>query len=227
MKTICKNCGTVLERARARVMKGNCYCNASCQLDYEYRNGVRDRFETGIKARLKSHKKQKEHNWLNDEESRDKLRESMQTDAYREKMRNSHLGKLNGMFGKRPWNYVDGRYRGYGSADRGFDWKKIRQEVRERDNNMCQLCGSNTFLQVHHYEPYKSTQNNDLDNLITLCSKCHSVIENQCYKVNDIKKEFVENVDVFNIEVEDDHTYVVSNMIVHNCRCDIEPVLKD
>jgi len=200
------------------VLKRNCYCNASCQLNYEYEHGIRNKKEIIKKGRKISHDKMKKHNWLNDKSSRDKMREAMSKDEYKKKARDSKLGELNPMFGKIPWNFVDGKYRKYGSADRGFKWKEIKENVKIRDNHTCQLCGSNKSLQVHHFEPYKATQNNELNNLILVCGKCHGMIENQFYKVNDIKTEFVENEKVYNIEVEDDHTYVVDGHIVHNCR---------
>lgn len=45
----------------------------------------------------------------------------------------------------------------------------IRPYILKRDNNKCILCGSIKHLIVHH----KNYDNQNLDNLITLCSKCH------------------------------------------------------
>ena len=218
MKVLCYYCKKELERPRYLVLKRNCYCNTSCQLNYEYEHGIRDKNEIIKKGRKVAHKKMKEHNWLNDKDSRDKLKEIMSRDDYKKKCRDCKLGKLNPMFGKKPWNYVDGRYRKYGVADRGYNWKEIKENIKVRDNYTCQICGSKKNLQVHHFEPYKSTQNNEPENLVTVCSKCHGRIENQFYKVQDVKSEFVEKEKVYNIEVEDDHTYIVEGHIVHNCR---------
>lgn len=60
------------------------------------------------------------------------------------------------------------------------------QEVLERDNFQCVKCGMNqeqhivlfgTRLQIHHEDEKgrrKSDKNNDLDNLITVCIRCHA-----------------------------------------------------
>jgi hypothetical protein len=46
------------------------------------------------------------------------------------------------------------------------------KRVRERDE-ICQKCGSETNLEVHHIIPLCDGGNNDMDNLITLCHQCH------------------------------------------------------
>jgi len=53
----------------------------------------------------------------------------------------------------------------------------LKEEIRARDNHMCQLCGlaaSKHYraLDVHHIN-YDKTHN-ELSNLLTLCSSCHS-----------------------------------------------------
>ena len=61
-------------------------------------------------------------------------------------------------------------------------YEKIRQEVLKRDNYKCQLCGSSKNVEVHHKDG-KGTEydtdhmNNDKDNLITLCHRCHLTLE--------------------------------------------------
>lgn len=54
-------------------------------------------------------------------------------------------------------------------------WRKIRAVVLKRDNYTCQKCGkySKKRLLVHHVESYRFGKNNSLDNLTTLCKKCH------------------------------------------------------
>ena len=63
---------------------------------------------------------------------------------------------------------------------RGHDWENIRKAIYARDGWACQLCGKHCNrkeIQCHHIEPYRINQNNDLANLMTLCSKCHGQIE--------------------------------------------------
>ena len=48
---------------------------------------------------------------------------------------------------------------------------KLRKIIKERDNYICQDCGSKNSLVVHHKEFQKN--NHHPDKLITLCSSCH------------------------------------------------------
>ncbi len=47
---LCASCGAVLQRVTARARSGNCYCNGKCQMDYEYKNGIRDPYLTTMKS---------------------------------------------------------------------------------------------------------------------------------------------------------------------------------
>jgi DNA-directed RNA polymerase subunit RPC12/RpoP len=55
-------------------------------------------------------------------------------------------------------------------------WSKIRKEVIERDNSVCQRCNRKIEMRpvVHHL--YYSSDYYNLNNLITLCKFCHSYI---------------------------------------------------
>lgn len=53
-----------------------------------------------------------------------------------------------------------------------FDWTEtLKRSIRQRDNYTCQLC-SEEGTYVHHIDYNK--RNCNLDNLITLCTSCHS-----------------------------------------------------
>jgi len=55
--------------------------------------------------------------------------------------------------------------------------KSIRRKVLERDNYQCVKCGSKENLEIHHKIPYSNfllpRNANKLENLVTLCKKCH------------------------------------------------------
>lgn len=81
--------------------------------------------------------------------------------------------------------FIDGRSNG-ATYDAGASWKTIRLEVYRRDGFTCQRCGvkcvskksatpetNRRVIQCHHIIPYKQSRNNNLDNLITLCLRCH------------------------------------------------------
>lgn len=57
------------------------------------------------------------------------------------------------------------------------EWMKLAEQVRARDNDVCQYCGKCFARDVHHLIPYSRTQDNSLENLITLCKSCHRIVE--------------------------------------------------
>ena len=61
------------------------------------------------------------------------------------------------------------------------DFHKIKKFIRERDKNMCQICGTKVYRSrhghVHHINGNK--QDNDDSNLILLCSTCHTKVHSQ------------------------------------------------
>ncbi len=70
--------------------------------------------------------------------------------------------------------------------DYGPGWPALRSLVLQRDHYACQVCGAGENIEplhVHHKVPLRSfaslEQANRLDNLITLCSKCHRRAETQ------------------------------------------------
>ena len=51
MKTNCVNCNKEIDRRPSIIKKRkHCYCSTKCQMNYEYKNGLRDKFETTKKA---------------------------------------------------------------------------------------------------------------------------------------------------------------------------------
>lgn len=75
----------------------------------------------------------------------------------------------------------------------GPNWRKQSEAARERDGYRCRVCGEtqkeiDKALDVHHITPFKSfqyvpgendnyIQANRLDNLISLCMRCHALVE--------------------------------------------------
>ena len=58
-------------------------------------------------------------------------------------------------------------------------WRKARKQAVTRDQ-ACTNCGNTTALSVHHIRSITEAPDlaYDLDNLITLCQKCHATLEN-------------------------------------------------
>lgn len=60
------------------------------------------------------------------------------------------------------------------------EFQKKRESVRERDNYRCQNCNVHQSdmdhqraLHVHHIDDEKDEGLHDMDNLVSLCPKCH------------------------------------------------------
>ena len=56
---------------------------------------------------------------------------------------------------------------------KGRVWRRLRGIVLKRDSARCVECGSVYRLQVDHIWPLFKGGSNSLDNLRTLCYKCH------------------------------------------------------
>lgn len=55
-------------------------------------------------------------------------------------------------------------------------YEQLWREVLRRDGWRCQSCGSLKNLQVHHTEFRSQSGDDSEQNLITLCSDCHSTV---------------------------------------------------
>ena len=55
-------------------------------------------------------------------------------------------------------------------------WKHLRKMALERDKYQCQLCGSAKNIQVHHISYENLGCEEEIDDLVCLCSKCHSAV---------------------------------------------------
>jgi 5-methylcytosine-specific restriction endonuclease McrA len=66
-------------------------------------------------------------------------------------------------------HYINSHYQRY---LRSFNWRMIRQQVLFRDHYQCCDCHSRLNLQVHHLT-YAHLYHEQLDDLITLCRRCH------------------------------------------------------
>ena len=52
-------------------------------------------------------------------------------------------------------------------------YRRLMKRVMERDGWRCQKCGSLENLQVHHTIRRSQQGNDSLENLVTLCARCH------------------------------------------------------
>jgi 5-methylcytosine-specific restriction endonuclease McrA len=54
-------------------------------------------------------------------------------------------------------------------------WRNIRRKALERDNEICQECMQAKATEVHHLT-YRNMGNEPLEDLVSLCSRCHRSI---------------------------------------------------
>jgi 5-methylcytosine-specific restriction endonuclease McrA len=68
-------------------------------------------------------------------------------------------------------------------------WQKKRLKIFERDSWKCSECGRDDFMLAVHHLKYTVTDPWDEpdNNLKTLCSKCHIIVE-LCFDFTEIKK---------------------------------------
>ena len=55
-------------------------------------------------------------------------------------------------------------------------YRRLHQEILERDGWHCQACGSLRGLEVHHVQLRSQAGDDSEHNLITLCSVCHRIV---------------------------------------------------
>lgn len=86
--------------------------------------------------------------------------------------------------GENHYNWQGGTSVYYNSNDE--DWQTIRKEIYKRDNYECIACGKHGGrLECHHIIKYRTSRDNSMENLITLCPECHREIEKDTDKYCD------------------------------------------
>jgi hypothetical protein len=72
-------------------------------------------------------------------------------------------------------------------------WVEKSKEIREWDGEVCQLCGNNSNLQVHHlcYDKNRMPWNYPRRALVTLCEKCHKEIHERDKNFHNDLKELI------------------------------------
>lgn len=95
-------------------------------------------------------------------------------------------GKRNPMFGR--IGFLNPNWRN-GTSKKPYPFEfdiNLKERIRKRDFYKCQLCEisqskTKIKLSIHHID--RDKENCDINNLITLCAKCHSRITNKYLKI--------------------------------------------
>ena len=70
--------------------------------------------------------------------------------------------------------------------------RETRRQAYARDGYRCALCDSTQTIQIHHVIYRSRGGSNNLHNLITLCSWCHSLAHGYPLSETDITREDIE-----------------------------------
>jgi hypothetical protein len=142
-------------------------------------------------------------------------------------------------------------------GDKNHNWKGgcvkrpknrfLRNQILKRDNFACAVCGTpglNNYrnkpkkgLAVHHIASYDNNidKRDDIENMVTLCNKCHKNFHikygygnntsKQFFKwlcssmeldILSIKKTLKESAKIYNISIEGDTTFYANGVLTHN-----------
>jgi len=178
VKVKCANCGKELIRKAYRT-KGNNYCNSKCQMEYEYKNNIRDKFAITKKANKKVRLI-----------GQPKLEGIPLSIEHKRKIRDKLKGENN-------YNWKGGVNTTYELIRKCFEYRQWRSDIFTRDGFACQMCGDNKGgnLIVHHIKPFikilqyyeittleeaiKCEELWNINNGITYCEECHKKIHKQ------------------------------------------------
>ena len=80
------------------------------------------------------------------------------------------------------------------------EWRRNRERAIKRDQYRCQYCRRcdsvypNTDLHVHHIRPIKKAGTHELENLVTLCNRCHNRLHNRTDERDTYPPELLDDV---------------------------------
>jgi 5-methylcytosine-specific restriction endonuclease McrA len=85
----------------------------------------------------------------------------------------------------------DARIREPGRANRSAIPPRVRAAVLTRDRHRCTTpgCGATWFLEVHHVTPRLRGGSNGVENLVTLCGRCHRFAHEQEQAMTEVAAE--------------------------------------
>ena len=78
------------------------------------------------------------------------------------------------------------RKRTYGPYDQ--EWHNLSASIRQ--GQICHRCGRETHLCVHHIIPVSAHGTREQQNLVTLCSSCHRIVEHEGRNVQELTKDW-------------------------------------
>ena len=102
--------------------------------------------------------------WQESEEMFQRWQENCRIEQERRKQQQEYWAKV---------HEEEAQYRNYYDYLKSEAWRQRRLEALKRDKFKCQLCGSGKDVEVHHISYEHLHRAEEVDDLITLCKKCH------------------------------------------------------
>ena len=69
------------------------------------------------------------------------------------------------------------------------EYHPLRDKVLKRDGWRCQLCGTSNNLHVHHVKSRSKLGDDAMQNLITLCAKCHETLHRRTHFIHNLSPQ--------------------------------------
>lgn len=76
-----------------------------------------------------------------------------------------------------------GRHEQQQNTERARAKAEASRKALQRDEYTCQFCGTRRNLEVHHLLYRSHGGKDDLDNLLTLCHRCHAAVHERTMRV--------------------------------------------
>lgn len=113
-------------------------------------------------------------------------------------------------------------------------WTKTRDRIRQ-ERKVCEMCGSDKELQVHHLT-YESIGNEKDEDLILLCKNCHYAVHKGVYVVipNMSVEKFDDNIlkglqytKISRIYFPKDEVLIARNIVIENAETRKQEIYED
>lgn len=177
----CEVCGKKSSRRYAcGKVPSHFFCSCSCQNEWQkFRQDIIDKnkdltFRNKVSAGLKRRKQVHGENY-HSPETKKKIGTATLAhwSNYDDATRNRMLQVLRtNATAKRTYGDYDGR------------WNALSASIRNKD--LCHRCGLHENLAVHHIIPLSQGGETRMDNLVTLCSSCHRIVEHNTKRLYDM-----------------------------------------
>lgn len=178
---LCKKCGKIRHLKQVRIGKQSDFCWRCANKIYFEKRGSKSKVFPGTKkcSTCGVVRTLKDVNRANSEVCRTcgvraAMPERSKNIKWKERLSEASIGKPKSEAHKQALRKPKKIYtRKMKMINYGNSWSINRRLALERDGRRCRTCGTIYKLEVHHLNPFRKSKNNNLNNLITQCARCH------------------------------------------------------